>query len=224
MSLYQRQQLEKTLPKASEPCVRHVNQVCIQAGVQINAPDYAIIHRAFIDYLLNTAEGKTTMLKILGAEVTPATYEKQYYPEGYFGMDTHRLEHTKLVEYMGWIYQGKSVAHNRVEVREQPNLLECEGCHGKFPKSYCAILVKTYHTGRERVEQFCNHCRMNNDDIRIRGEASGKTCSTCTYKSCPYHPTRLTDQRFGPNVPALTDQRSITPAENIRSPGNFSAI
>lgn len=231
MSYQRRQEIESKLPRASEPCMRHVSDLCIRAGITgVTADSYMFIHRAVIDYLLNTAEGKMTALKLLNAELEKATYENQYYPEGYYGVEEKRLDHTQLAEFKGWIYRGTSGPHSKIEVRETPDLVECESCHSRYPNKDCAIDVRVHSGGRERLQKLCNYCRMNSDDGRVRGDSSTKTCLECSFTSCAYHPTKT--QRPQPQIAntfvgkvAAAHQSEIRQLEYTPSePGQFSMI
>jgi hypothetical protein len=220
-----RQELERTLPPPSEAAIRHVNQLCIQGGVStsLSPADYMFIHRAFIDYLKNSADGKRTMLKHLNATVKQASYEKKYYPDGYYGVPEKEMDHRHLVEYSGWIYKGIAGAHDKIEVAEVANLVECEQCHGRYPKNDCAVDSKIYSGGREHITTVCNYCRMNSDDLRLRQSASGKTCYECKFTVCAYHPSKQRSHNLS-QPPLVGEVRRIEYQPQPVSPPDLAAF
>jgi hypothetical protein len=167
--------------------------------------------RAIVDYITKTKEGKRAVLKILGATVKDCSYTKQYYIRGHLGDTTKRLDYSSLTEYRGWLYLDKSAPADAVEVYDKPNLAGCDMCGGLFPAGYCSVGVKKIHNGREYTETACNHCRSNSDDIRVRGTSSHKTCQTCEYRTCRFHP----DIQKALQAPATYPQ-PITPAASAQ--------
>lgn len=146
--------------------------------------------RSTIDYLSNTGEGKRVMLKLLKADIQEGCYTKQYYQAGGFGDPEKALDYRGIVEYKGWIYRGKAVPHNAVEVIESAEKIACDHCGGLFPKSYCAQTTRVISNGREYLENICNHCRLHSDDLKVRDTANSKTCTECKITTCQFHPSK----------------------------------
>jgi hypothetical protein len=207
--------------------------------------DFILINRAFVLYLL-TDEGKQTMMhllgqaskvdliKALGLEVEQGTYENQYYPDGYLGMEEKRLNHVDLFEVSGWIYnnrvKGTSTVHppDAVDVVKIPNLVQCDECHVSTPRQYCGTVVKSFTGGREQTQTLCNHCRMHSNDMRVRSDSSGKTCMDCRFVQCQYHPRRAQTQstilQKAEVAARQIEFQPSSPMGGVSEPVNFSAI
>lgn len=190
--MFPQRRLEVTnkLPPAPQTMLEHSLSKCREAGFAVDSEDFKFIHRAVIDYLANTGEGKRVMLKILKASIAEAAYTKQYYQEGHRGDEEKQLDYRGLVEYKGWIYRGRAVPHDAVDVWDKPDLESCDMCGGLFPRTHCVNTVKTFNNGKEYLENICNHCRLMFDDPKVRDTASRKTCETCVLVNCRYHPNK----------------------------------
>lgn len=163
----------------------------IANGIPQN-PNVQFIFKAFVDYLINSGDAKRVMLKLLNADVVEASYLKQYFPEGFYGEETKKLDYKGLVEYRGYIYKGKSVAWRMIEVSEKPDLDRCEACNGNFPKVFCAQVIRS---GADKLSTLCNHCRLFSDDPRIRDSAIRKNCEECKVKTCQFNPKKNCPQK-----------------------------
>ena len=189
--------------------LQYVWQKASEAGISIDIDDFSFLIRAATDYLSATGEGKRVMLKIMRASTEEGSYQKQYYQAGHLGDEEKQLDYRGLVEYRGWIYRGKAVPHDAVDVWDKPDLEACEMCGGLFPKTHCVITVKTYNNGKEHLENICNHCRLMYEELRIKETASHKTCETCEMTSCRYNPKRQQEMRneiIGPRQGSELDQ------------------
>ena len=188
-----RQEVAVKLPPAPQTMLQYVWQKCLEAGVAIDVDDFSFVIRAAVDYLNATGEGKRVMLKLLRSTTKEGSYQKQYYQSGHLGDEEKQLDYRGLVEYSGWIYMGKAVPHDAVDIWDKPDLEACEMCGGLFPKTHCLITVKTFSNGREHLENMCNHCRLMVEDMRVKETASHKTCESCEMIACRYNPKRQQD-------------------------------
>lgn len=185
-----RQEAAAKLPPAPQTMLHYAWERCLEAGIAIPQEDFTHVIRSVVDYLNTTGEGKRVMLQLLKATQSEATYLNQYYQTGHLGEEEKRLDYKGLIEFKGWIYRGRAVPHNAVEIWDKPDLEACEMCCGLFPKSHCLITVKTTSNGKEHLENMCNHCRLMYDDNRIKETASSKTCGSCKITNCRYHPAK----------------------------------
>lgn len=197
------QKVAETLPPAPQTLLAHSWQKCLEAGINIPQEEFVFIHRAMIDYLNTTGEGKKVMLRILKADITEACYTKQYYQSGQVGDPEKALDYRGLIEYKGWVYRGKAVPYSAVDIHDAMEKVHCDHCSGLFPKSYCNQTVRIVLGGKEYMENVCNHCRLFSEDPKVRETASSKTCGHCKVYTCSYNPERdyMTKREFPKEKP-----------------------
>jgi hypothetical protein len=181
-------ELDRTLPPAPQSLLNFVFTKLVESSVSIPNDDLMFIGRIVTEYLANTGEGKKAILKILDAEVNSVSYLKQYYPAGCLGDADKKLDYRGLVEYRGYVYRGKAISYGAIEVENNPDLEICDGCGGRYPKIYCAQTHRSIINGKEHLENLCNHCRRNHQDIKIKETSNFQTCNECKYMRCSFHP------------------------------------
>lgn len=128
------------------------------------------------------------MLKILDSTLKEGTYKEQYFTKNGFGEKDKPLDYRGIVEYKGFIYNGKGVPHTAVFVQKGVDTEACESCGGLFPKTYCTKTVRDPRT--DGLETLCNNCRLYSDNPTIRDTSSSSTCGNCEMNGCNYHPSR----------------------------------
>jgi len=162
-----------------------------EAGMSLSQNDVVLLSRLFNDYVLNTKEGKQTILKLLGAEVKPADVRHAYYPRGRISPGS-RLKHEDLTEYSGYIYKGSvAIRNEQIDVEPRGNLDGCDSTGILGPKGYCIQTVKTYgQGGKETLSSLSNYARMHSEDLNVRSGANAKVCDACPIDACDYHPGR----------------------------------
>lgn len=154
------------------------------------------------------------MLTALHATREPANPMHQYYPRGHLGDAAKKLDLKKLERFGGWIYGGVFYSESAVETEEETDLEQCDGCGGQFPVDYCLADVRVFAGGRDSLDTLCNHCRLRNEDVRVKETASFDSCRNCIKEGCQWHPRR--DMRQQPETLATVPTKMIEhkPAQN----------
>lgn len=190
---YRKREMEATLPEASRYLCQHLWTKLNEAGVNhIAAHDIELIARLVSDYIKNTAEGKRTALKLLGAELSAADYRNAYYPDSKANDPRNRIPHTDLVEYRGWLYKGAySLPYYSIDIDTSGNMEACETTGILGPKDYCVRVVKVRGSdGREYLQSMSNYARAMSEDMNVRESASLDKCKSCFVKECEFNPAR----------------------------------
>lgn len=187
---YQRRALEATLPEESPNLCRFLYHKLLEAGVRLPDQDIVLIGKLVSAYVKQTADGKLTALKLLNAEVKPASVLKSYFRAGYLNDEAQRIKPGELKEFRGWIYKDTlAVGYSQIDMDDREDSTICDSCGGKFPADYCAQNIEVLKSnGTTRVETWCNHCRRGSENQRLRDTASEKTCLNCEKTVCEYHP------------------------------------
>ena len=189
---YRRSEMERRLPQASPLLCSFLWTRLNEVGMRLPQEDITFLARIFGDYVQNTKEGKKTIMKMLGATVTPANVKDTFYPQGRRGMVGQELKPQDLQRFSGWLYKEVvPISDNQIEKVEGGNLEACESTGILGPKGYCVQTVNVVGSGgRESLSNLSNYARMFSEDQRVRDTASSKTCQLCPVDSCDYHPSR----------------------------------
>lgn len=196
---YRRQEMEKSLPEASQFLCKYLWQHLNEAGVRIPDEDILLIGRLVSAYVRDTDYGKKTFLKLLNAEVAQPSALKTYFKSGRPHDEQHRIKYSDLVEFKGWIYKGAvAIAHSKVDVDDREDAVVCDSCAGRFPADYCTKQVEVLKaSGQTREEVLCNYCRYHSENPRVRETGSASVCAACEKITCENHPRHaepMTDQ------------------------------
>lgn len=187
-----RQDLEARLPNYSQFMRDHVWQMCQDARLDIRPNDFLLIMRMVASYF-QTERGMRTALTLLNSDIRPASTLKSYYKEGFRGDESERIPSGDLTEYRGWLVRrnGKvyAVKYSAIDVDDREDATICDACGARVPYDYCAKSVEAMKNGGYvKTETWCNHCRYNSEQPRIRETGSVVTCSKCEKTTCEFHP------------------------------------
>lgn len=190
MSNYRRSQMERELPDPSPNLCDFLWRNLGEAGIRIDPNDLKFIGKLVSAYVKTTPQGKQTMLKLLNADVVPASPLSTYFKAGHMGQEEQKIKPSDLMQFKGWVYKGTNcVRWNAIEIDDREDATMCDNCGGRFPDDYCMRRVETTkRTGEVKTEQWCNHCRYSHEDPRIRTNADQRTCVGCEKINCEFHP------------------------------------
>ena len=193
---YRRMEMEKLLPQASPLLCSFLWSKLSEAGLRLSQEDIGFIGRLVGDYIQNTKEGKKTVMKMLNAEVKPASVKDNFYPAGR-RVPGQEIKPQDLLQFSGWIYKEVTgIAPSQIERVERGNMEACESTGILGPKGYCVQTVSVFgQGGRERLQNLSNYARMFSEDMRVRDTANSKVCAACPVDSCDYHPVRNQQQQ-----------------------------
>lgn len=185
-------ELEKSLPPPPKDLGEFLWRAKNDCQLNINDQDLVFMVRLMGDYLRSPG-GRQLMLKALNSEVKPASSLHSYFKAGFLNDETQRIQPSDLVHYSGWIYKQQfGCPQSAIEVDEREDSVICDSCGGKFPGNYCTRNVEVLkNTGRTILETWCNHCRSNSENPRVRESGSPNTCGNCEKKECDFHPKHV---------------------------------
>ena len=89
-----------------------------------------------------------------------------------------------VLVFSGIMIRGEPTPRSQVHAKEIPTLT-CEEC---AIIDHCVKTVLHPHTGK--LIDMCNHCLINQEDLRLRDEGRPADCETCPSLNCNYNPNR----------------------------------
>lgn len=206
---YRRQQLERELPEASKYLCEFLWRNLQECGVNLSPQDITLIVRLVVAYG-STPQGKHTFLHMLKALVKPASSLKTYFKAGFLNDESQKIKPSDLMEFHGWVYKKTaSLRWDAIDIDEREDSVICDNCGGRFPEDYCTKTVEaTKRTGELRTEVWCNHCRYQTENPRIKQTGEAKTCAECEKTICEFHPRHIAATMPGKAPVALLPQRA----------------
>ena len=185
-------------------------KACVDFGVRFNSrEDFENMIKAVQFFLVYTPAGNSlclsnlkdgvdakTLLSALGLSVDKADKFCKYYPNGRLNDESRKLDHDYVSEVHGWIYQGRIMKSEMIEVDDVPDEGQCDHCGGVYPVEYCLSNVRVSTGSRDRLLSMCNYCRLRSEDSRIRDTATSHTCGDCQKDSCQFNPNRIEQRQL----------------------------
>lgn len=218
MSTYRRSQLEKDLPEASPNLCAFLWRHLSDVDMNVPQADVAFIGKLVSAYIKGTPEGKQTALKLLNCEPKPVSALQTYFRASAGSRhEDAKIKPRDLMEFKGWIYKGTNcVKWESIDIDEREDASVCDNCGGRYPVDYCMKQIEsTKKTGEMRIEQWCNHCRFQTDDPRVRSTGDQRTCGACEKVTCEFHPKHHVLDR----PVALLPQRAASSNDAYLPPG-----
>lgn len=209
----QRQQLEQTLPPATQQMLAKCYNLIQNAGLKINPDDFSLVVRAVVGYLTSTKEGRLDSLMFLNASVQKGSYLKQYFARHGMGGKGQKISADKIFEYRGFIVDGTGVKDEQVIVENTPDLIECQVTNVRLPAGYCVVTVKDPKTGKELTAS--NHARLHHEQDYVKSTATFKTCADCRYAGCAFNPN---------NQPVMAPPKQLTYINSTPQVGEYRMI
>lgn len=190
MSNYRRHQMEKDLPDGSPNLCEFLHRHFIEAGMPVPREDIMFISKLVSSYVKTTPHGKATMLTLMNCKPRPASILNTYYRAGNIGQENQRIKATDLMEFKGWIHKGtNTVRWDAIDIDEREDASVCDSCGGRYPVDYCLAQTENIkRTGEARMEMWCNHCRYQSEDPRVRQTGDQKKCDGCEKIICEFNP------------------------------------
>lgn len=218
-SNYRRTQMERDLPDASPNLCDFLWRNFGEVGMNVPKEDIIFIGKLISAYVKQTPQGKQTMLTLMNCAPKPVSTLQTYFKAGHGQREESKLKPSELMEFRGWIFKGvNSVKWDSIEVDEREDATVCDNCGGRYPIDYCMKQVETVKkTGESRFEQWCNHCRYQHEDPRIRQTGDLRSCGTCEKLVCEFHPKHHTLET--PTI-ALLPQRAAA-GSDVSLPPNW---
>jgi hypothetical protein len=201
--------MEKDLPEASPRFCNFLWQEgVIRAGMNLSQQDVLFLGRLASAYF-KTPEGIQTALSYLKIKAKPASILQTYFKAGFSGQEDKRIKSTDLMRIEGWIWRGvQAVPQESVAVDEREDANVCDNCGGSYPVDYCMKQVEApKQNGTLRVEQWCNRCRYQTEDQRIRQTGDQKRCGACEKVICEFNPKHA--ELLPNNVTRFPQQRML---------------
>jgi hypothetical protein len=189
-----------------------------KAGRNIPPDDVKFIARLFSAFIGGTPEGMQIALSLLNIRPEPVSTLQTYFKAGQGKHEGSKLRTTDLQMVRAYIWKKTNkVRWDSIEVDEREDASVCDSCGGRYPIDYCLKSMEVVKkTGESRTEMWCNRCRYQHEDPRVRQTADQRVCHGCEKVTCEFHPKHLLFDKPMALLPARAAGEPQLPAGWVR--------
>lgn len=154
--------------------------------VQLSLPAVELILSTAMEWI-RSPEGIRHILQCTNITEYPADNTYEYWGKDGMGRPIKNLPHDKIRLIRGFLYEGRTVPLNMVEIRKK-DLKACDDCGIIGP---CITQVRSFAGGRDYLRDLCNHCRLQDENVNIKDTATKAACTECKSEGCDWHASRF---------------------------------